>query len=222
MSSKVFNAPYGKAAAKIERNVLSDKIWKLYTKVEELSKKYDSVPDDIDAVLKAYGELVNLCHDDSVPTEEIAWVFNDGKLRSDEEIEEFKKWQEKKDFRDGQFQLELLYRNTKASFRQKVIYHLYWMIPLVFMFLISFWECSHDGGFFFTCGLYGVVCIVTFLLGYYVLGLKHITLMWKEHKEQAVLYAMAGEKQPFDKALAISVGAYAVSLLGLLGGKKRR
>ena len=84
---------------------------------------------------------MDMASDTSYPLKDIEWLFNNGALRSHDEIVEFNRKKEQEAYREDQFELDEIYYTTRAEHKRVLLQRLCFFIP--FVLVATGWFCVY-------------------------------------------------------------------------------
>lgn len=220
---------YGKGNLKIKTDLLYNNIIKFREKTISEIEEYQRTGKDISLVYEdSYNGLLNLyeCYNElykhypknEAEYEEVNWFFNDGKLRSDEEIREHQEFLEQEKVR-AELPSELMKINSASDdvFTSSIC-SMFFLLPIIILSLAFFpasegtiWKYNNVGDFLMAYAffyLFGIIVMYAI-----VMIIAHESEI-DFHYKRVALHNRAGVKPPVDKKLIASSISLGLSLAG--------
>lgn len=224
-------ADFDSAQVAIERKVLYSKVWKFYEKADNVRKSFNgNAPENVEVVYQAYAELINMLHDNNTPTEYIEWYFNDGHLRSSEEIAEYEDMLKKQEYRQTKFERDRLYNKIKSEYRANVLICLIRIVPtmvslILFAFVCNSYYCDGHVDDYVELGMvclpFMIIFIPVCIAYYYISMTSAIAIDFVAAKKEMKMCSKAGVRYIPSEHLISTAATLVITTLAMSKGKKR-
>lgn len=212
----------------VKKQVLLSKIQKCRDKeYEEILSMQQKGFDIMDSTKDSYNDVVNLytCYDklclqpieNESDLNKLEWLFNDGKLRSNKELEEYEEYEEKESYGNSTEFYDTIYDvlDLDETFSKRLMYLVFVCTPIIPFFIQITGSSVRLMANQSTYIIFNLYCLVSFIIHVGVFsGVKTVIniildrVMSKEFKK-------TNKKKPFPINTAISAASYAIFMASL-------
>ena len=219
----------------IQKQALLSKIHKFKEKeYEEILSMQQKGFDIMESTKDSYNDIVNLysCYDklslqpieDEEDLKKVEWLFNEGKLRSNKELEEFEENEQREQYGSSKEFSDFIFETFELdeTFGKRL-----WYLTFIFTPVIPFCLCFlHESSDSFTNEVtylsFNLACLLSFAVHFGVfMGLKNIISIILD-RVVAREYKKTNLKKPFPINTAISAASYAIFMASLFKKPKKK
>lgn len=204
--------------------------WNLVSSMQ--TKGYDINEDTVEEynrsleLYKCYDSLVSTTVNNEEDLKELGWLFNDGELRNNKELNDHIEWLKKERYGNSlEFEKETMDiyfdKNTQQEMNRCLFFILSPILPFILSFIIS-----DSTGFGYNaiavCAIFDVLMVFSILIHYVIIGGLNLGTISKFHKKEEEAYSNTNKKCPFPTDLAISAASYGLFLAMTASNIKKR